>query len=348
MQGRMAALAIALLGILTTFAWTAPLAAAQDPPFTMRIGARVQVRATHSDPENGDAITAFGIRRGRLSASGAAYEHFNYAIQLELAGSNVTLIDANIRSTLSPFATLWFGQGKAFFGRQQLNSSGNLHFVDRTIVDGRFSAGRQIGFAVTGSPAGSLLEYNVGIYNGEGPRRPANTDNAFMTVARLVFTPWGSYSPAESAHDYPDSPRLALGLSGLKNTVHGGTDNETGITRMNAEAAFKLNGINMTGEFYREWADPAASDSESFTTDGFYAQGGFLFPDRKHEIAARWAVIQKPSTTEGAGGRVETGIGLSRYFRAHSAKLQLDLRNLLDRATDASDREVRLQFQLAV
>jgi phosphate-selective porin OprO and OprP len=345
MRNRMAVLGLALLGALVLLAGSAVSVAAQDQPFSMRIGARAQVRATFEDPAEGKEQASVGIRRGRLTVSGAAYEHFDYAIQVELAGGNARLLDANIRTTISPLATVWFGQGKAFFGRQQLNSSGNLHFVDRSIVDGRFSAGRQQGVAVIGSPAGDLLEYNVGVYNGDGINQSSNGNNRFMSVARLVFTPWGSYSPSESAHDYPASPRLAVGVSGLRNTL-AGTAGDTELTRMNTEAAFKLHGINMTGEFYREWAEPAAG--ESFTTNGWYTQAGYLFPGGKHEIAGRRAKIQAPSTSAGPGGRVETGVAYSRYFRGHGAKLQFDLRNLRNRATADSDHEVRVQFQLAV
>lgn len=345
MQSRTAALTMVLVGAMTSLAWAEPVLTAQDPPFTMRIGARTQVRGTYADPANADETTTVRIRRGRLSASGAAYEHFNYALQLELPGSGARLIDANIRASLSPLVTIWFGQGKAYFGRQQLNSSGNLNFVDRTIVDGRFSAGRQQGIAVLGSPLDGQLEYNLGIYNGNGINQSSNPNNRFMSVARVVATPLGSYSPAESAHDYPETPRMALGISALNNTVTGATG-DTEITRLNAEAAFKLRGINMTGEFYREWAEPPAGE-EDYTTNGWYTQFGYLLSNRKHEVAARLATIQAASSGS-SGDLVETGVAFSHYFQAHRAKIQMDLRNIRDRDSGTDDREIRVQFQLTI
>jgi phosphate-selective porin len=106
--------------------------------FTMTLGSRLQVRYNYLDRINDSSVSNFSIRRARFSLGGRAYEHFGYAMQLELAGSSVKILDANVRYQLAPFATFWAGQGKAFFGRQQLNSSGNLNFVVRTLVDGRF------------------------------------------------------------------------------------------------------------------------------------------------------------------------------------------------------------------
>jgi phosphate-selective porin OprO and OprP len=345
--GRALAVGTLLLAI-TSPGWSqagpgAQSATAQDPPFTMRIGARLQLQMTYTDPPGDERATnAFQVRRARLSVLGSAYEHFDYVVQLEMAGSNVRLLDANVQARFAPLATIWAGQGKAFFGRQQLTSSGHLQFVDRTLVDGRFSAGRQQGLAVIGR-AGTLLEYNAGVYNGEGINQSTNPDDRFMTVGRLVVTPFGVYGPIESAHDYPSSPRLAFGVAGMHNTV--GEDVErVGITRVNTEGAFKVHGLNVTAEFYREWAEPRAGGTE--TTDGWYLQAGYLLPRRRHELSARWAVID-PRAVD-AGDLVETGLAYSYYVSGHRAKLQADVRNIRDRAAGTDQREVRAQIQLAM
>jgi phosphate-selective porin OprO and OprP len=317
--------------------------ATQDPPFTLRIGTRIQVRITHEDADARQATNALEVRRARLSLTGTAYRHFDYQLQAELSGASARLLDANVRSAPVPFATLWVGQGKVPFGRQQLTSSGQLQFVDRTLVDGRFAAGRQQGLAVIGQLAGDRVELGAGVYNGNGINQSANPNNRFMTVGRIVVTPLGAYAPVESAHDYPDRPRLALGVAGLNNTLGEG-EIEVGITRLNTEGAFKVRGWSMTGEFYREWADPLGGDR--LTTDGWYAQAGYLLPGRRHEVAGRYGVIQphQPPT----GDMVETGVAYGYYFRGHSAKVQADLRNARNRSTGIDHREARVQLQLSM
>jgi len=324
----------------------APLEGRQEPdepPFTMTIGARVQVRYTGTDFEGDEGSTnTVRVQRARLSFSGAAYERFTYAIQADLVGSAARLLDANVRFAASDALTVWFGQGKAYFGRQWLTSSANLQFVDRSIVHSRFTVDRQQGIALIGRAAENRLEANLAVYNGEGIGQSVNADNRFMTVGRLVFTPWGSYSPTESAHDYPDDPRLAIGIAGMHNT-EGEEEEEVGVTRLNAEAAFKVRGFSATAEVFHENADPAIGDEE--TTLGWYVQGGYLFPGRHHELAGRVATVDPDAPNS---GRTEMGIAYSYYIEGHSAKVQADVRNIHEEETDSDTRELRIQFQLAL
>jgi phosphate-selective porin OprO and OprP len=312
------------------------------PPFTMNLGSRIQVRYAYLDRDEQDATGSFGIRRARLSLSGAAYERFLYAIQVELPGAGARLLDANIRYQMAPMATLWFGQGKAPFGRQQLTSSGNLHMVDRAITDGRFAAGRQQGIALQGQTSGRTFEYSAGVYNGNGINT-ANEGNRYMYVGRAVFTPFGAYAPTESAHGDPESARLAVGVAGLHNTVLL-DEAETEITRLGLEAAFKVRGFNSVSEFFHERASPVVG--AAVDTSGWYVQGGYLLPNRQHELAARYAVISPDTPTN--SDTVEMGVGYSLYLNGHRAKVQTDLRHIDRKATDISDLELRVQFQLTL
>lgn len=315
--------------------------------FTLDLGARVQVRHTQQDPPNGGRTGSTAIRRGRVSVSGFAYERFAYAVQVGLAGGSARLLDANLTVAPGGRAEVWLGQGKAPFGRQQLNSSGRLQFVDRTIVDGRFSAGRQQGVALLGDLVDERLAYGLGVYDGEGINRPQNENGRFMTVARVVATPLGSYDPVESALDPVEGPRVALGFSGLRNTEGSGRDGTPSVRvhRFNTEAAFKVGGLNATGEFYREWAEP--DGHERRVTDGAYGQVAFLFRDRRNELALRGALI-RPDESHHPDNRLEMGIGYSRYLNQHRAKIQLDARNIRVRPTGDDHRELRAQMQLTV
>lgn len=214
---------------------TPATAAAVQPAFTMHFSSRIQLRYSYIDPLGGEPNGSFGIRRARFAVTGDAYEYFEYRLQLELPGGGPRLIDAWVRLPLAAGAKLWMGQGKAHFGRQQLTSSGRLQFVDRTIVDGRFTPGRQQGVAVTGSDGAGRFEYAAGVYNGNGINT-ANDNGRYLIVGRAVWTPLGAFSLAESALDRPSSPRLALGLAGLRNSLGNGED-RTDIARLGTEVA---------------------------------------------------------------------------------------------------------------
>jgi phosphate-selective porin OprO and OprP len=314
----------------------------QTENFSMNLGTRFQLRYTYTDPDDGPESGSFSVRRARFSVFGDAYRYFNYALQLEMAGSAVQLIDANVRYRAAPMATIWAGQGKAYFGRQQLVSSGNLNFVDRSEVDTRFSAKRQAGIALTGQNESQTFEYNLGIYNGNGINA-ANDNNRYMKTARVVLTPFGAYPLTESAHDYPETPKFAIGLSGMHTTL-GSQSDETEIIRLNIESAFMINGFNISGEYYWENADPV--NVSSYSTTGWYTQAGFLFPGKRNEIVLRYAVID--SDVSLTSDLIEAGAAFSHYFYGHRAKLQADIRNINWVNLDSNTLEFRIQFQLSI
>jgi phosphate-selective porin OprO and OprP len=336
--------------------------ASADKQFTLKIGNRIQARYTLTDPEVGDGVGSFRIRRMKTSFEGIAFGDWKYKVQANWVGGTVVnavsqsssgtvsstrsngpvLEDAQIEYLRNPLAVPWIGQGKAFFGRQQLISSGRQQFVDRSIVDGRFSAGRDQGIGLTGATEAKTFEYNLGVYNGNGINQSTNDNEDYLTVGRVVWTPFGEYKLEESSLDYPASPRLALGVSGYQNTVGTGSG-ERDITRLNGEFAFKVNGLSMAGEYYTEEAQPLTGPS--LDTDGFYYQIGYLFPSR-FEIAGRYAVISPDVAAD--SDQIETRLGLSYYFsKTHDYKLQADYGQIEDEARNTEDKEARVQLQLA-
>jgi phosphate-selective porin OprO/OprP len=333
-----------------------------DRQFTMKITTRLQSRYTLTDPEVGDGVGSFRIRRLKSSFEGMAFGDWKYKVQVNWVGGTVVnavtqsstgsvsstrsnspvLEDAQVEYMKNPLAVPWIGQGKAFFGRQQLTSSGRQQFVDRSNVDTRFSAGRDQGIGLTGSTEAKTFEYNLGVYNGNGINQSTNDNEDYLTVGRIVWTPLGEYKLEESSLDYPASPRLALGVSGYQNTIGTGTG-ERDITRLNGEFAFKVSGLNMVGEYYTEESEPLTGPS--LDTDGYYYQLGYLFPNNKLELAGRYGVISPDVALD--SDQIETRLGLSYYFsKTHEYKLQADYGQLEDEARNVKDKEARLQLQL--
>ncbi len=314
----------------------------EESSFELNLSARLQVRHTVSDPADAERTASTRIRRARLAVSGAAYRDFDYQIQAELSGPGAQLIDAFVRYRYASWLAVRFGQVKAPYGRQWINSSRDLQLVDRSIVDGRFSAGRQQGVSIGGRLVDDLIEYSVGVFDGHGINQSVNDNNRVMTTARAVVTPLGAFDPVESAHDRPESPRVALGIAGLRNG-EGDRGAVTEISRWNLEAAFKMAGFSAVAEYHQERREPPEANLTE--TRGWYLQGGYLFAGAGHEFVARRAVIDPVGAV---GGTTESRVGYNRYLHGHRVKLQADLSRIRDRVRAASDRALRLQFQLTL
>jgi phosphate-selective porin OprO and OprP len=313
-----------------------------DGKFSLELGSRVQFRYTQDDPDGGDSTGSFRIRRAKFALSGVAYEYWKYKIQAVWSGGSTSLEDAYLQYTKNKKAQLWLGQGKVFFGRQELTSSGKQQFVDRSITSGRFAPGRDQGIALLGTNENKTFEYNLGVYNGNGRNRSSDDNSEKMIIGRAVWTPFGAYKLEESSLDYPDSGKLALGGSYLS-TTEGNGPGETDITRYGIEFAYKLHGFNTVGEYYTEEADTAGVGS--LDTDGYYVQVGYLFPNKRFEVAGRYAVVS-PDVPFNAD-EIETGIAFSYYLKKHDYKVQADFRNIENEVSNTEDREIRVQLQLA-
>lgn len=323
---------------------------------------RFQGRYTLLQPEVGDDVGSFRIRRFHTIFEGTVYKVWKAKLQVNWtgadsvtdvvqSGSTVTrsrirgpvLDDAELQWAKYPLATVWAGQGKVFFGRQELTSDTRLQFVDRSITSERFSVKRDQGVALIGQNRTKLFEYQAGLYNGNGPNQANNDNKQYGTVQRLVFTPLGELSLAESSLDYPDTPRLAIGAAAWQNTTGAGAT-ERDLNRFGGELAFKLRGFNAVGEYYTETIDPVAAGPD-IDTDGYYAQAGYLFPNKLFEIAGRYAVVS-PDVAGPSQDTTETGVATSWYWDKHNHKIQADYRILKDDRTDREDKEWRLQLQL--
>jgi hypothetical protein len=324
-----------------------------DGRFTLALGNRVQARFEHQDFDLEDAadVDRFRARRVKTSMEGLVFGDVEYKVQANWVGTPI-LEDAYFVYTRHPLAQLWVGRGKAFFGRQELTSSGKQQFVDRSLFSGRFHPGRDHGVALVGVAPSRVLEYQVGIYNGNGIAANSNDNDDFMTTARVVWHPMGLIALEESALDYPERPKLAIGVSALQNESLLSAATIQDDTRLAAELVFKYQGLSAVAEYVSEDREttPAGGARSQLDTEGLLVQLGYLFPNRRLEVAGRHGLVSPDAATD--RDQTETGVAVSWYISKHDYKLQADLRTVEDLGqppTSASREfdEARLQLQIA-
>lgn len=352
----------------------------EDGDFKFRLTNRVQFRYTHVGPDEGDDIGSFRVRRFKFKMDGHAYGYWKYKLQVNFAsgsveGSNDALLeDAYLQYTKNHWVQPFMGQGKAYFARQSLASSGKQQFVDRSIVTsgGGAEVARQIGVGLVGRDKDKRFEYNLGIYNGDGSNnvnKKVNENDKFLYVGRVVWTPFGEMKTDESAHSRPESSKLAVGVKAAHDTRTEEVDPPDGdpdpdpevndpppfdadrdIASLGAELAYKIEGFSFVGEYFRVMTDQFVNDTgaetEQIDSDLYYVQAGYLFPNSL-ELAGRYAVIDAEETQAVDDKLTEYGAAISYYFLKHSYKVQADYRRITSDASPENDiHEGRVQFQL--
>jgi phosphate-selective porin OprO/OprP len=368
--------------------WTKKLTfSSPDGRFTLQLSNRVQVRYDDIDFTPDPALppgqsssadsSTFRIRRARTTFEGKAFGDVSYKFQFDWVppSGGPNIIDAEVRYTKYPLFQPWLGRGKAFFGRQQLTSSGRQQFVDRSIIDGAFFPGRQNGVALIGELPSKVFEYQVGIYNGNGiaSNNGLNDDDEFMTTQRVVWHPFGIMPLEEGATPYPDHFKMSIGVAALQNSTRSvpttttpPTFDDTDIDRIGAEFAMGWRGISAVAEYVVEDNETSRDTVVSpgipriarpaGERDGYYAQVGYMLPNQKFEVALRHAELNTEIAALGSTPRSETQqtedrVAFSWYMVKHDYKLQVDygtleLENALNGALVRESDEIRAQLQL--
>lgn len=352
-----------------------------DGAFELNLRARAQIRFTLTGEEGGgEPATEFSIRRMRLLLQGHALSNeLQYYIQLGFSNRDtesdlrLPLRDAYVTWTRLRDLQVRAGQMKVPFDRQRVTSSSALQFVDRSIVTSELNLDRDVGVQLFSRDLfglGNRLGYQLGVFGGDGRNR-LSSESGLLWVARLEFTPMGSYDDyVEADLERRASPRLAVGVGVAynQNTRRARSTFETSYDRARfdylhgeADLSFKWRGLSVVGAAMLRRANAA---SQQFTTSGgaptieysrnyfgWFAQAGYLF-NRHFELVARYGdlrptVIDQASVDPSQRRRHELGGGLNWYFQGHALKLQSDYFYYYGESlSDRGEHQARLQMQL--
>jgi phosphate-selective porin OprO/OprP len=241
--------------------------------------------------------TAF--RRARIGLEGTAMKVFNYRIEVDFAGDQVSLTDAYLQYAGIEHLLLTAGQHKAPFGLESNNSDNYNIFLERgmfTNAFGNAGAERRIGVSAAYS-AGKNLNLAAGLFgDNESVGRSSGAavtnapDESLGGNARLAWEPVsgegrilhlgasGYYRTGLKSGDVADAVRLTdrpnvridngnIADSGLITGVDS-------IRYAGAEAAAIFGPVTVAGEYGRLWLDRPGLPDPGF--DGFYVYATWL------------------------------------------------------------------------
>lgn len=373
---------------------------AEDSSWSMNFSARFQSlyigewTVNSSDGIQGPGSSEFLIRRARLKFGGFVYSpKVQYKIELGL--SNKDLGKVNSRNNLAPNMildavikwnfyknfTIWAGQTKLPGNRERVISSGNLQFVDRSLLNKRFNIDRDMGFQLRNHHKlgkKMVIKEILSLAQGEGRNLVQENLGGYQYTGRMEFLPFGSF---KSKGDYSGSdlkreeePKLAIGVSydyndrAVKDQANlgsymtydldgNGSDDgyfENTTYTLFVDAMFKYKGFSFMGEYAdrtSEHDELSVMNLDSSTTTKRVYQGngmnlslGYLF-NNNWELAGRYTQIN-PKAITGKASHTQYTLGLSKYVVGHKLKVQTDVSYMTTDGSADSDLMYRFQIDL--
>ncbi|QDG52880.1 hypothetical protein FIV42_19675 [Persicimonas caeni] len=325
--------------------------------FRLEIGGRLQTQYDLLIAEEGEdldlARSRFLIRRARLNVTGHFVSpDFTYAMQAAFDRGNPELLDYFVNYAFEPGTFEGrLGQWRVPFLRTEINSSGSLLLVDRSLTTSVFGEGFDAGMGIHNNYKKSPpFEWFFGVFNGTQTDLEvvsfddANTPTFFYpsVVGRVAYN-YGDIK-GYSTGDLKGGPlRFSLGASGM--TQFGLQRDNESATKATVDYILKAHGFSTSGAFMlaTNQDGEALTDQNLFVT-GLFVQAGY-FLSEMIQPAARYSRVDY----EGDDELVHEALGgLNVYFWGHSLKWQTDAGAIIVETPNDTDTAYRLRTQLTL
>ena len=309
------------------------------------------------------------VRRLRLRADGYVLSpKLGYSIQLAFTRSDQDFDNTGIANIVRDAVVFYhftdnfyvaFGQNKLPGNRQRVNSSGQLQFVERSIVNGAFTVDRDFGLkAYYNNKIGSVpYRLKGAISTGEG-RSVNDSDNGLAYTGRAEILPLGLFKNegdySEGDLEREETPKLAIGAGYSYNVRTNRTGGQLGkdlyaardIGTAMLDLIFKYNGWAFQSEYMSRDSDDPLTFSEDgdvryvYNGWGINNQISYIFRSN-FETAFRYSLLQPEDETVRYERKTEVlELGLSKYLRSHRIKAQFNLNyNTEDGKMNVQDRD---------
>lgn len=364
----------------------------EDSTYTMNIGFRTQSLFVNQWSVGNDDLGNIGehrsnflIRRARVKLKGFVLTpRLKYKGELSITNRDLAVVapetrntpglvlDAVIKYEVAKNLWFWFGQTKLPGNRERIVSSANLQFVDRSLLNSRFNADRDLGFQLhyKMKAGNQVFKPIVSFTQGEGRNLTiGNPVGGYQYIGKLEWLPFGEFT---SKGDYSScdlkreaTPKLAItGAYAYNNRTFRSRDqlgsfvrdaNGDYITfsteRVFADMIFKYKGLSMMVEYANRSSDKGViyTDTTETSVAGTVYNGqaisgqlGYLL-ESNLEFAGRITHVMPELGI--ASEQNQFTLGLSKFNVGHKLKFQTDLTYIAIAGSD--DRLVyRMQFEM--
>ncbi|RZK75981.1 MAG: porin [Pedobacter sp.] len=237
-----------------------------------------------------------------------------------------------------------FGQNKLPGNRQRVNSSGQLQFAERSIVNAALTIDRDFGLKAyyTNNIGAAVYHVKAAVSTGEG-RSVNSTDKGLAYTGRLEFLPFGNFKGSgdysEGDLEREQSVKLSLAGGYSFNKATRNTGGQLGkdlfapvdMGTLMLDAVVKYNGWAYVVEYLdREVDNPLTYNDDdelsyAYEGEGINQQASYIFKNNI-ETAFRYSYLKPSVELDGLEQTKEVfELGLTKYLRGHRVKAQVNV-----------------------
>lgn len=243
-----------------------------------------------------NAGSGFQMRRMLVYMNGKIARKLEYKFRMYLAKASsgtygAALDDAQVTYAGNDSFNLSVGQFKVPYSAAWLTSCANYAFPEMSVAWNGVSygsvatpgfssqRGRDIGTMIHGGFSKNLVQYQAGVFSGDGASTYPPLDNGYLFAGRVQVSPMGDirFDEIDFSHN---KPQIAIGLSANQNRLpnydtDGSRDGQTTDTRLGAEFRFTASGFYGAAEYYRATIAQSWSDADPLGAYGYYLMGTY-------------------------------------------------------------------------
>ena len=258
-----------------------------DGDYSAKLGGRIQWDYNYAELNGDTEEDEFDIRRARIYLSGKAHD-WSYKLQFNIGDDNGgTHEDLYIQyNGWGKKAVVTVGNQKEPFGLEELHSSKDMSFLERSGVSDGYAPGRGEGVLFHGSQ--DAFTYAIGVFEDDSAG-----DDAAVT-GRVTYSPYET-----------DNSVVHLGAAY--------TDRAANVDAFGLEAAYVHGPYHLQAEYF-------SGDFDGTDADGFYLQAGWVITGEvrpysggifkritAEESSGAWEVVLRYDDGDGDWGDQELG-----------------------------------------
>ena len=340
---------ICLVSVYAATSLAAEVAAAEDaakgPSVTTKglnldLSGYVQTSYTVFDDDAGEDDT-FKIKRARLKVAAEFFPMWHTLIQYDFASS--ALKDAYVTYEPRPEFKLKAGQYKIPYALEERTSSSKIATIDRSEVLGEIATSRDIGLMAEGELMEGLVEYGIGVFNGNETGGTDDNDKKDVVGRVAVCPARGSEGPLAGlmvAGAFQIGEQPMMGVDALGAEIVLGDEQRT---RYIGTASWTYNNFTAQGEYAFQDLEDTGVESDGYYVLAVYdfeTNGIIVSPVVKYETF-------DPDDSVGDDETNVTTLGVTLHFNGKKdyTKLLINYRIIDEEPVDMDNNEIIVQWQ---